>query len=361
MRRLRKGILVIAIVFFASLMVCGPAQAEKPIHLKFSIQAPAGGYGPGALVWWADRVNKLTDGRVKIDMYWSGSLAPPKEQLPAVTNNIADFAWVIPLYTPSLTPLWGVCSLPGIHKNAYCAGKAMEELNRIEVMKTELAKQNLVFLCGIPIPSYQLISTKPVRKLEDLKGLKIRAVGLMAQIMKSLGAVPTPITPPETFTAMQRKTIEGAFMSAFAMTAAFKLHEVGKYFTKFDQGGLGTILVGNLKMWNNLPNDVRAVFEEVHTELTPMWHYAMQYRGDGEAVRVTLPKAGVEIIELSAEDKATIQAKAAKPLWEGWAENMEKKGLPGKMVLEEWLRISEKWAPLSPFEYVEAKGRPKEP
>ena len=359
MKRLTKGVLIILIMVMTSLLVCPSMAADKPIRLKFSCQAPGGSYGTATFAWWADRIERLTNGRVKMDMYWSGSLVPPKEQLPALKNNIADFSWVIPIYTPSLTPLWTVTSLPGIYTSIYPAGKAMEELNRMEVMKEELAKQNAILLVGTPNSSYQLISNKPVRTLKDIKGLKVRVVGLNAKVLKSLGASPVAITAPEAFTALQRKTIDGVLLSPYASCMVYKLHEVSKYYTRFDMGGVGIMLAGNLRTWNKLPQDIRKVFEETNAEMCGMWHYGYAYRGDSYAENVLLPKANIEIIDLSAQDKADIREKATMPLWNSWVEGMEKKGLPGKKVLKEWLRLNEKWAPISPFDYVEAKGKPK--
>ncbi len=228
--------------------------------------------------------------------------------------------------------------------------KAMTEFANLPIMKEELAKANAIYLAPMGTPPKHLLSVKPVQNLDDLKGMKIRSVADEAKIMKSIGAVPVFMPMPEVYTALQRKTIEGV-LHATASHVTYRWYEAAKYFTKLDYAANGWFLVVNKNTWSKLPSDIQQVIREVSSEWSVVWTYAYQVKGEQEAFSKIFPQAGVKIVELSAEGKDKLMRLASKPLWDAYAEDLEKKGLPGKEMMSKWLEICQKWAHTSPFRY----------
>jgi TRAP-type transport system periplasmic protein len=325
------------------------ASAKEEYRLKLAGWFPPIGYTK-AMIWFGDQIEMRTNQRVKVDEYLSASLVPAREELPALEKGIADIACISPDYYPGRMPLWRVAQLPGIIRDVFVAGKAMKDLAEVPVMKEELAKSNALFLAPMGSPTSHLISSKPVQTLKDLKGMKIRAIGMQADMIKALGAVPVSMSMPDTYTSLQRKTIDGA-VHAIGSHILYKWYEPCKFVTKLDLGGMGWFLAVNKTSWSNLPEDIQQVIKEVCTEWAVVWPWAYSIRAEQEGYGRVFPQAGVKVFEISVEDKAIVDKIGSKPVWNEWAAGLETKGLPAKEILDKWLTFNKKWSAASPFAY----------
>ena len=92
-----------------------------------------------------------------------------------------------------------------------------------------LSNKGIKWLAGSPVGTYSVITKDPVRRVEDLKGMKIRTVGYGAHTISAFGAVPISMAAGNIYIAMQRNTIQGADISAISIMDR-RLYEVGKYF-----------------------------------------------------------------------------------------------------------------------------------
>ena len=180
--------------------------------------------------------------------------------------------------------------------------------------------------------------------------MKVRAVADEAKIMKSLGAVPVFMAMPEVYTALQKKTTEGV-LHATASHVTYKWYETCKNFTKLDYAANAWFLVVNKNTWAKLPTDIQQIIKEVSSEWSVVWTYAYQVKGEQEAFAKIFPQAGVKIIEMPAGEKEKLKELASKPLWDEYAKDLEKKGLPGKEMIGKWYELCQKWAKSSPFSY----------
>jgi TRAP-type C4-dicarboxylate transport system substrate-binding protein len=165
-----------------------------------------------------------------------------------------------------------------------------------------------------------LHSKKPVYRLEDLKGMKVRSTGFFAKVCKVLGAVPVAMSMGGTYEALQKGVVE-ATVSPIEALKGWKQAEVIKYTTECYSIGYttGFYVMMNKKKWNSLPKDVQNV--------------------EGRKYTLSL---GNKIIPLSREESAR-WAEAVKPVIDEWIKGAEGKGFPGKTYVEAIRKLIKKY------------------
>jgi tripartite ATP-independent transporter DctP family solute receptor len=131
----------------------------------------------------------------------------------------------------------------------------------------------------------QIISNKPIRTPEDLAGFKIRVPvsPMWVSQFKALGASPTPISINELYTALQTRVVDGA-ENYPSLLYAMKLYEIQKYMSTTNHMWDGYWILGNQRMWNAVPNDLRQIIVEEFTKSS------LQQREDMVKVDAVVPE-----------------------------------------------------------------------
>jgi TRAP-type C4-dicarboxylate transport system substrate-binding protein len=173
---------------------------------------------------------------------------------------------------------------------------------------------------------------KPVRTLEDLKGLKIRSTGLGAKIVAALGATPVAMTMGETYDALAKNVVDGS-TGPFASLLGFKWGEVVKYTTEdFSTSYTAAFfVVMNKNTWASLPPDIQEIIGAVNEEWVSK-SGAVWDRYDKAGRDFTL-KLGNKMIPLSKEEGERWVKKVASVL-EDYLKETKEKGLPGAEMLK---------------------------
>jgi TRAP-type C4-dicarboxylate transport system substrate-binding protein len=157
----------------------------------------------------------------------------------------------------------------------------------------------------------QIISTtkKPVKKLEDLKGLKIRAAGRPADVMKNLGGTPVPVEMADIYDGLQRGVVDGSEFDE--VNKGWKTGELIKYATlSWPVGTTFTFyVIMNKGKWEKLPEDVKKAFNEVASQFKDK--YAVASNAIDIEGREYLKKFGGQLIPLSTEEAAKWVSAAA--------------------------------------------------
>jgi len=185
-----------------------------------------------------------------------------------------------------------------------------------------------------------LVNTKkPVEKLEDLKGLKLRGTGTSAKVAAALGATPVPMPQTDTYDALQKGVVDGV-LSPIEVLKGWKFGEVTAATTQ-NFGSSYSLLffvAMNKKKWDSLPKDVQETIEKINQEwiekTAKLWVDL-----DEEGAKFAIAK-GHKIIPLSkGEDEPW--AKLVRPVLEEYVKDTQAKGLPGGEALkfcQEWLK-----------------------
>lgn len=332
----RCTLLVIGIVCLGLLFPAYAGAADKDvIKLKFSAwTAPRGPFAKTCSTY-LDRIEKRTNGKVKFERYWSGTLVPAKEEVQGIGKGIAEIAVVYAPFQTRLS-LIDVVELPGLGATLDKQGPIGAEIGKMKAVKDQFDQYNLLFVSVNGGEPAHLISKKPVRTIDDLKGMKIRCVGDAAKMMQMLGAVPVALTSSECYEAMERGVTDGIIMPTLGMYV-WKLHEVGRYYTTLNAYCGFFYFIMNKDSWNALPEDVKKVFEQVGKEQID--NYINIYKETYAKAFADFDKEGVERIDLSPADRKKI-TQVSRSLWDGWVKKQEKKGLPGQKVLDKCLELN---------------------
>jgi TRAP-type C4-dicarboxylate transport system substrate-binding protein len=130
------------------------------------------------------------------------------------------------------------------------------------MLKDAHAKHNLLYYTEKIYPT-AMIGKKPIRKIEDFKGYKVRSSGALAEMLKDLGAVPSMIPGEELYLALQTGVIDGAHWGAAGGALSMKLCEVAKYYIQPDLAMAGTdVIIINKDAFNGLPKDLQAILDK---------------------------------------------------------------------------------------------------
>lgn len=329
-----RSLKLVSFVLFLSVIgisfLITPAFSQvKPIELTFAQFQPAQHFNNKLSESYAKEIEKRTNGRVKITVFSGGTLIAADKTYSGIVTGIADMGMSCMAYTRGKFPLSEVIDLPLGYKTGVAATKLInrfyEKFKPKEYNETEV----MYFMAHSP---GILHSKKPVYKLEDLKGQKIRCTGLAAKVVGKLGGVPVAMPMGETYDAISRGVVDGSMAPEEALKG-WRWGEVVNASTQSFGAGYSTgfFVVMNKQKWNSLSPDIQKIFREVNKEWADKNGTAWDYH-DNEA-RDWMISIGKKIIPLSAQENARWAA-LVKPLLGEYVENMKKQGLPGKEALD---------------------------
>jgi TRAP-type C4-dicarboxylate transport system substrate-binding protein len=316
-----------------SVMVMGgilfSTVAFAQIKLNYSIFFPAPHKNTVLATEWAKEIEKRTNGKVVITMFPGGTLTPADKCYDGVVKGLSDVGMSVLSYTRGRFPLTEVIDLPLGYKNGVAATKLVNlYYNKFKPKELDDTKVMYLHAHGPGI----LHTKKPVAKLEELKGLKIRSTGTVAKIVGALGATPVAMPMGETYDALQKGITEGVMAPVEALEG-WKLGEVIKYTTQ-NFGSAYTIaffVVMNKEKWNSLGPENQKIIDKINEE----WIEKTGKNWDDidKSGYDFAQKLGDKFIPLSKDEDAK-WAKAVYPLLDEYVTAMKGKGLPGDQALK---------------------------
>ncbi|NPU84852.1 MAG: TRAP transporter substrate-binding protein [Syntrophaceae bacterium] len=307
-----------------------PAAWAGPTQLTYSIFFPPNHGQKKAADAWAKEVERRTQDRVRIQIFAGGSLTQADQCYDGVVKGISDMCMSAFAYTRGRFPVMEALDLPLGYPNGRTATRAANDF--YQKMKPRELDQVKVLYLHAHGPGL-LHTVKPVRSLEDLKGMKIRSTGLSAKVITALGAVPVAMPQGSTYESLQKGVVEGT-IGPIEVLKGWKQAEVIKYTTDCRNIGYTTAMyvVMNLKKWNSLPADVRKAFEDVSAEWIDVHGKAWDdLDAEGRAFSLGL---GNKIIPLS-KGQSLRWRKAVNPVIDEYVKTVKTNGVSGKSVVQE--------------------------
>jgi TRAP-type C4-dicarboxylate transport system substrate-binding protein len=249
----------------------------------------------------------------------------------SVMRGIVDIGATDLAYTPGRFPFMEIVRVPLGGKNAYVMGHLMNELYK-KFKPKEFDNVKPVFFYTNP-PYWVHSRNKPIYKLEDLKGLKVRTTGGTAQVVKLLGGTPVAMPVSEVYDALSRGVVDANWMSNEALVA-FRFADVVKYSTWcLTATNVAVFIVAmNKGKWDSLTPKQQKVIEEAtlkHIEKYMREWDIQEAKGEEWAKK----EKGVQFIVLPEEEQRRWGEKV-KPLADEYVEKMKKLGLPGEEALK---------------------------
>ena len=313
------------------------ANAEPEFTLKLHhLLGPKSPAHTQMLTPWAERIEKDSNGRIKIDLYPAMSLGgKPPELIRQVQDGVVDIVWTVNGYTAGLFPRSEVFELPFIHtNNIEATNLAIREM--FDQYLAEEYKSVHVLFNHVHAGQAIHMVDKEVRKPSDLAGLKMRIpTRTGAWIIEALGANPVGMPVPALPQALSKKVVDGAFIP-WEIIPPLKLQELTKYQIEgYNETRFGNTVFQvsmNNDTWNKLPADLQKVFNDNSgeawvREVSNIWRAS-----DDSGITVAV-KAGNTHIQLTEAETEAFRA-AMEPVVDRWIEDVTAKGIDGAALVK---------------------------
>ncbi len=328
---LKKSFWTLVGVLFVTVSVLWVASAlAKTYTLTYSNFFPPSHIHSKLAEAWCKEIEKRTHGQVKIMYYPGQTLTKAAQVYDGVVMGRSDIGMSCLLYTRGRFPLMDFINLPFGNPSGEFATAIINEVYE-KFKPAELSDVKVLYLHAHG-PGLIHTKKKPVYKLKDLKGLKLRTPGSVAEVVKALGASPLSMPMPEVYQALQRGVVDGALFP-FEVLKGWKMAEVVDYSIACYPiaYSVGFFVVMNKNKWNQLPDNIKKIIDEVNKEWIVKTGKAWDAI-DYEGARYSL-SLGNSIIGIPSKE-AKKWKKRIKVVFDKYIAQTEKKGLPGKKVLK---------------------------
>lgn len=326
---------VVSFLFMFCLLPLNQARGEI-IELKFSHFVPVQHLMHKNIVEpWIQKIEKAANGKVKITVFPAQQLGKAPEQYDLVLKGAADIAIGMPDYTPGRFPLTAGITLPFLVKNGETGSIVLWNLY-LKFLKDEYKDVKVLwFHCHGPGDLHAV--KKPIKTLDDLKGLKIRTPNpVMAKVFEKLGATTVTIPVTEAYAALQSGKAD-SILNPWEGLKPFKFYELTKYSTIANVYTMPFFVIMNKQKYESLPPDVKKVFDENSGEAMAAMS-GKAFDAEDAAVRTFAQQNGGQVYILPAEEREKWK-KASMFVGDEWIKQMEAKGLPGKAFLEKAMEM----------------------
>lgn len=295
---------------------------------------------------WADKVEKDSGNRIKVERYPSMQLGgKPPELMDQAIDGVADIVWTVVGYTPGRYPSTEVFELPFMMTNARAMSRAYWEMFEKHMKDTEFKDLKIL---GTWVHGPGLIHTAdPVESPSDLSGMKIRGGSRSVNaLMTQLGATPVGMPVPAVPEGLSKGVIDGTTIP-WEVTAALKVPELVENHTEFTGKALYTltfVLAMNKAKYESLPDDLKKIIDDNSGLEFSVFAGGTMADADGPS-RVMAEDLGNNIITLDEAQTAEWR-ELAEPIYAKWLADMQEKGKDGQALLDEARMLIEKYTPM---------------
>jgi TRAP-type C4-dicarboxylate transport system substrate-binding protein len=322
----------------AALATLAHTASAQEVTLKFHHIWPASAMAPTRVIApWCEKVAAESNNRIKCQMLhaMSGGGTPP-QLVDRVKDGVDDLTITLPGYTPGRFPAMEVFELPFMTNSAEVGAAAAWDF--LQKYATKEFPGTKVLATWVHDEGYVHTASKPVKSLDDFRGLKLRAPTRQTnKLLAKLGATPVGMPVTGVADALSKGTIDG-YVLPWEVIPAFKLHEMTRFHTETDPSrpamySAGFIFAMNQARYDSLPADLKKVIDNnsgaaLSRQIGRIWD-------ESQAVgRKAAQDRGNTFIKLTpAETDQWVKASAS--LYDEWTADMDKRGLPGKQMLQD--------------------------
>ncbi|AMO38342.1 TRAP transporter substrate-binding protein [Thauera humireducens] len=309
--KFRKNVLV-SMFAAASLALAAPAALANTF--KMAIGDAAGGTQWELGTSFAKAFSEKTGGKHKVDLFPNGQLGDEQDTVNNASMGLLDFSILAINNVTPFSPTVGVLTLPYVIQSAEDAKKLTQ--GEIGKQLTENTIRDAgVRIVGWAYSGFRVLtnSKKPVKTLDDLKGLVVRVPKneIMIATYQAWGVNPTPMSWAETFTALQQRVVDGQD-NPYITVAAMKFNEVQKYITNIRYiFSLEPLIISEQVFQAQKPDVQKAILEAGQAASEHSYKYLLETE---EKIRAELTAKGMEISDPANGEKEWIE-KATTTVW----------------------------------------------
>ncbi|MCB2000137.1 MAG: TRAP transporter substrate-binding protein DctP [Burkholderiaceae bacterium] len=325
-------------------LCAGAAQAE--VNLRYTEPSVNRGERADAMNWFADEVAKRSKGEVKITFFWGGTLADAKTSLKTIGDGAADMGSIVAAYSPREMLPYAVGDLPIGSSDTWVGVRAMHELSTTNAdVKKAFDDANVVYLGNFTTTPVQVIcKDKVLSKVEDIKGIKIRATGFYGQVLEDLGATVLRFSGVDAGRSMDAGTINCNMNYLYGMRS-LRDYENAQELSRLDWGGfLAWAVVMNKNTFNKLTPDQQKLLRETGAAMTDKVGQLMMDASDNAVKAMTAGIDGkvVKVHNFPASERAKLVA-AGKKYEEDWKKKTKAAGYNPDTLIADYLAATAKF------------------
>jgi TRAP-type C4-dicarboxylate transport system substrate-binding protein len=320
-----------------------PTASAQPTTLRAGSPFPENHVLAAGTRAFLNAVESKSNGRIKFQRFWAGTLVKPAEALESTSKGVVDVVTGLWIYDPGKIPLGSfeynfIFNDPRLRTQSKIKREMYAQLPELN---DELAKFNIAPALQFgSLTSYDLIARKPIKTLDDLRGLRIAHTPTeYVPVFSAVGAVSVVMPAGEMYQSLERGVVDAVALPLELMYA-FKLHEVAK---NHMVTGISTpapiSLWVNMGTWKKLTATDQKLFIDAGKESEQV--YLTNLETHLAQARQQFDKSGVITVNLSDADKTRWAANLPEVPAQ-WAEKMESIGLPGWRIVEKYMDLSSK-------------------
>jgi len=337
--RKNKSLLAVWLAGIAVFFALPGAASAQPVHeLRLAhYLPPMHNMAANVLPDWAQRLEKASNGRLKITIYPAQQLLGVSEIFDGVRAGVADIGWSMPGATPGRFPAMSLMELPFIFTRADHASRVVMEAYEKGWMDKEFRGVKVLYLhthhAGI-------LSTKEeIRDLQGLRGKRIRFPSpAVRSLLQALGADPVGVPLPQSYESLERGVLDGVAFPFDAMQG-IRLGELVKYHIDFPMYVLTFYLVMNQQKFDSLPADLQQIIMD-HSGMQEAIAVGRAWDESEERSKLFVQNQGNHIVTLSPEQQR-LWRERAQTIIEAGIKEADKAGLPGREIFDTAVKRAE--------------------
>jgi TRAP-type C4-dicarboxylate transport system substrate-binding protein len=298
------------------------------------------------LIPWAEKIEKDSKGRIKVQVFPSMQLGGKAEQMMSqVRDGVVDIGWALPGFTPGVMPKLEIFELPFLHRSTNATVRSLQEYVS-KYMKKDFEPYHVLL---VHCHAGALFMTRdPINKIEDFQGMKLRSYSRTnAWILEALGAAPLQVALPELAPMLSKGTVTGSILP-YEIAPSVKMQDLTEYFTTLapPQPRLSTAIftfLMNKAKYESLPPDLKKVIDDnsgpnLVDHAIKTWDFVEE---EGEKVMHT--KAKNKFVSLSAEETARFKQKV-QPVFARFKKLLDDGGEDGAKLIAEVEALEAKYS-----------------
>ena len=332
-----KTITYRAVALSTLVLLCLAAQAQE-VSLKFHhIWNPQAMASVNVIGPWCDKIAKESANKLKCQVFPAMSMGgTPQQLVDQVKDGVADVVITLPGYTAGRFPSLEVFELPFMTNSAEAGARAAwDYLQKYAVKEFPGTK---ILAIWVHDEGYVHTRERPVKTLADFKGLKMRAPTRQTnKLLASLGASPVGMPLPAVVDAVSKGTIDG-FLLPWEVMPSLKLQEMVKFHSETDPARPALysavfVFAMNQAKYDSLPADLKHVIDS-NSGASYSQSMGRMWDNSQAAGRKAAQDRGNTIYTVPAAELDN-WIKASAPLYDDFVADMDKRGLPGKQMLQD--------------------------
>jgi TRAP-type transport system periplasmic protein len=312
----------------------GHAQASDDydqVRLRYAGYLPASHVRELFTQQWMDEVTERSGGRVQFDTFRDQALLRTTDLLDGASRGVSDFSYLATGYFPTELPLTTLLEMSYLANNTEALmATALQMYQEFDQMREEYERNNLVLVGFLAVDPTIMASREPWSSIEEIKGKRIRAFGMINQVLEALGAAPVALPAPDIYASMERRVIEGFSGFPASLVPSMSLYEVSEYIIDYGAGTYAMVaIVMNKTRYDGLNENTRNLLIDTFDEQVRNSYIADLSKLNHERADI-LEDKGMTFIRWSKEERETARKIVSETVWDEAIRTREARGVAAR-------------------------------